>query len=63
MQYQSALRRDCSSLVYHIAVNTIIVGCTHDSKKPRRNRTVIRAPKFVDAAEQATTAPHKKTLE
>ena len=62
MQYQSALRRDCSSLVYRMDVNTTITGCTLDLRRPSRKRTVINAPKFVEAAEQATTVPHKKTL-
>jgi hypothetical protein len=42
--------------------SNIMAGCTQLSKKPNRNRTVIRDAKFVEAAEHETTTPHIKTL-
>lgn len=62
MQYQREFSRDCSSRVYHIEVNNIIAGWTHDSKNPRRKRTAIKEAKLVEAAEQATTTPQMNTF-
>lgn len=38
-------------------------GWTHDSKRPKRNRTTMREAKSWDAAEHVTTAPQHATLE
>jgi hypothetical protein len=62
MQYHSEFSSDCSSLVYHIDVRTIIAGCTQLSKKPRRNLTAMSEPKLLHNAEQATIVPQMKTL-
>jgi hypothetical protein len=48
--------------VYHIKVRMMKVGCTQDSKAPRRKRTIMSEAKLWEAAEQATTAPQHPTL-
>ena len=51
-----------SSRVYHVEVRNMNPGVMVASATPSRNRTVIRPPKFVQAAVTPTTMPQKAVL-
>ena len=51
-----------SSRVYQVDVMNMKAGVIDASATPNRNRTVIRPPKFLQAAVRATTAPQKNVL-
>lgn len=54
---QMPTRVGISSRVYHVDVRNMKPGVMVASATPKRKRTAIRPPKFLQAAVRATTAP------